>query len=151
MELNDSNAWGLARFSDPEYLKQRMLVEQRIRDEFVAKGGKPILRHPIYFFLGRNSEFEKDERNRGYLISLADLPDGVVSFTYGDSMFSLSEDYRSLKGEGYLSELCPHVYTPEDLPILFSHKDLRTPARLHIEAQLWVTPREEIFNHLNHE
>jgi len=138
--LNEANAWGLVRFSDPEYLQRRVRVEQRLREEFINKGGHPTLSHPIYFFLGRNAQFEQHERNQGYLVRLDDLPMGAVSFTYGDSMFSLDEGYRKLKGGGYLSELCPHVYSLEDLPMLFSHSDLKTPGRLHIEAQLWVTP-----------
>jgi len=139
-ELNETNVWGLARLSDPEYLERRRHVEQRLRKEFIAKGGRPALDHPIYFFLGRNAQFERHEKNKGYLVQLEDLPKGAVSFTYGDSVFSFNEDYRNLKGEGYLSELCPHVYTFEELPIVFSHTDFRSPARLHIEAQLWVPP-----------
>jgi len=142
-ELNEVNAWGLARFSDPEYIPRRVSVEQRLRAEFIIKGGRPTLGHPIYFFLGRNPQFEQHERNKSYLIRLENIPKDAISFTYGDSMFSLNEDYRKLKGEGYLSELCSHVYTFEDLPALFSHRDLLTDMRLHIEAQLWVSPSGE--------
>lgn len=143
--LNDKNAWGLSRFSDPAYLERRLAVEQRIRDEFIAKGGKPVLKHPIYFFLGRNIEFEKHERNKAYLIHLKDLPNAAVSFTYGDSMFSLNEDYRSLKGGGYSSELCPRVYRFEDLPYIFSHADYQLSSRLHVEAQVWIEPSGAVF------
>jgi len=145
-ELNETNAWGSARFSDPEYLMRRMTVEKKIRKEFAAKGGKPILDHPIYFFLGRNTQFELHEKNKAYLIRLGNLPKGAVSFTYGDSMFSLNEDYRLLKGEGYLSELCPNVYTFEELPSIFSHADHQSPAHLHIEAQLWILPSDAMFS-----
>jgi hypothetical protein len=100
------------------------------------------------FFIktNRNADFEKHERNKGYLVRLRDLPIGSVSFTYGDSMFSLNEDYRRQKGEDYLSELCPHVYTLDELPKIFSHKDYCFSVRLHIEAQLWIKPSNEIFN-----
>jgi hypothetical protein len=139
-KLNETNAWGLGRFSDPEYLKRRLAVEQKLRREFIVKGGKPVLEHPIYFFLGNNAEFEKHEGNKGYLIRLEDLPKDAVSFTYGDSIFSFNEDYRKLKGEDYLSELCPHVYGLKELPNVFSHKDYQSSATLHIEAQLWIAP-----------
>lgn len=145
-ELNETNAWGISRFSDPEYLQRRMAVEERLRKEFISKGGKPTLSHPIYFFLGRNEQFEKQDRNKAYRIRLADLPANSVSFTYGDSMFSFDEDYRRLKGEGYVSDLCPHVYKLEELPSLFSHADFRSPAGLHIEAQVWVTPSAAILD-----
>ncbi|MGE3759493.1 MAG: hypothetical protein AB7H97_17140 [Pseudobdellovibrionaceae bacterium] len=139
-ELNEANAWGLPRFSDPEYLPRRVRVEQRLRAEFIDKGGIPTLEHPIYFFLGRNPQFEEHERNKSYSVRLKDIPKNAISFTYGDSMFSLDEDYRKLKGEGYLSELCPHVYTIEELPALFAHHDLLADTGLHIEAQVWIIP-----------
>lgn len=145
-ELNETNAWGLGRFSDPGYLERRLAVEQKIRREFAAQGGRPVLANPIYFFLGRNAQFEKHERNKGYIIRLIDLPKDAVSFTYGDSMFSLNEDYRCQKGEGYLSDLCPHVYKIEDLPRIFSHTDCQSPGRLHIEAQVWVTLSNAAFS-----
>jgi hypothetical protein len=61
-------------------------------------------------------------------------------------MFSFNEDYRGLKGEGYLSELCRRVYKLEELPNIFSHADYQSPARLHIEAQLWITPSDKMFS-----
>lgn len=48
--LSEENTWGLARFSDPEYLSGRMIVEEKIRQEFIIKGGKPKLSHPICRF-----------------------------------------------------------------------------------------------------
>jgi len=139
-ELDETNVWGFNRFSDPEYLKRRKVVEERLRKEFISKGGRPLLAHPIYFFLGRNADFERHERNKPYLVRLRDLPKGSVSFTYGDSMFSFNEDYRSLKSHAYQSELCPYVYMLEELPKIFSHKDFCSSAHLHIEAQLWIRP-----------
>jgi hypothetical protein len=73
-QLNESNAWGLNRFSDPDYLKQRKQIEQKLRQQFIAKGGKPELDHPIYFFLGRNARFEEHKKNIGYKINLKDIP-----------------------------------------------------------------------------
>lgn len=137
-DLDETTAWGLSRFSDPEYLTRRLTVEQKIRDEFIAKGGKPVLKHPIYFFLGRNAEFEKHERNKGYRVRLRDLSKDCVSFTYGDSMFSFNEDYRRLKGEGYQSELCSKVFKFGDLPRVISHSDYQSSVRLPIEAQVWI-------------
>lgn len=139
-EMNETNVWGAARFSDPEYLKRRATVEREIRQKFIEKGGKPDLDNPIYFFLGKNAQFEKHERNKAYLIRIKDLPKDTVSFSYGDSMISYNEDYRLLKGEGYLSELCTQTYTYDELPIIFSHADFRSEMRLHVEAQLWVAP-----------
>lgn len=148
-KLNEANAWGVGRFSDPEYLPRRLVVEQKLRCEFIAKGGSPVLQHPIYFFLGRNAEFETHERNRGYKVHLRSLPQGTVSFTYGDSMYSLNEDYRRLKGGGYLSELCRHVYCLEDLRGLFFHIEEHSSVALHIEAQLWIAPLDAMIHRID--
>lgn len=42
--LNPKNAWGLNRFSDSNYLKQRIQVEDQLLNAFIAKGGEPILK-----------------------------------------------------------------------------------------------------------
>ena len=63
-KLNETNAWGLNRFSDPHYLSQRTEVEAELRRFFIAKGGEPQLKQPIYFFLGRNLRFEEHKLNK---------------------------------------------------------------------------------------
>ncbi len=45
--LNETNAWGLSRFRDPEYLPSRIQTEKLIRHKFQEIGGRPILEHPI--------------------------------------------------------------------------------------------------------
>lgn len=141
-EMNESNSWGLNRFTDPEYLPRRAIVETKIRHQFISIGGKPILNHPIYFFLGRNKSFEENKSNKAYIIQLKDLSPFQISFTYGDSMFCFNEDYRKIKGGQYLSQLCAHVYKFEDLEKVVAHSDYKSEDRLHIEAQLWVKPTE---------
>ena len=141
-EMNESNSWGLNRFTDPEYLPRRAMVETKIRNQFISIGGSPHLTHPIYFFLGRNESFEENKSNKAYTIQLKDISALHVSFTYGDSMFCFNDDYRMLKGGPYLSELCPHIYRIEDLEKIFSHSDYKSENRLHIEAQVWVNPME---------
>ncbi|MBX9765989.1 MAG: hypothetical protein K2X47_01850 [Bdellovibrionales bacterium] len=143
-KLDETNSWGLNRFLDSEYLPRRIKVEQRIRQEFMRKGGKPELLHPIYFFLGNHTGFEKNKRNVPYRINLNDLPPHVASFTYGDSMFSMCENYRQKLGHEYLSNLCAQVYRLEDLQTLhFAMRDLSP--KLHIECQFWIRPHPEMF------
>jgi hypothetical protein len=139
-KLNETNSWGLNRFSDPEYLTRRSLVETQIQQQFISIGGKPLLSHPIYFFLGRNERFEENKNNKAHIIQLKDIAPDQISFTYGDSMFCFNEDYRQQKGGQYLSELCRRVYKIEDLDKIFSHENYQNSERLHIEAQLWVKP-----------
>jgi hypothetical protein len=143
-QLNETNAWGLARFSDPNYLTQRLEVERHLRRNFIEKSGKPELEHPIYFFLGQHERFEEHERNRGYVIELADISPNAVSFTYGDSMLSFIEHNRSLSGKPYENPLCEKVYRIEELQGLFSDRRFPSVSPLRIEAQLWVIPPQEI-------
>ncbi|WP_413288210.1 hypothetical protein [Bdellovibrio sp. HCB337] len=146
-ELNDTNVWGLRRFSDPEYLHRRLKVEQKIRHSFVGKGGRPELDFPIYFFLGNNARFEEHKSNVGYKINLADVPSHVVSFTYGDSMFSMCENYRQKLGDEYQSHLCSQIYRLDELKTLLSAIE-KEPQKLHIECQLWIKPTVDMFTRI---
>ncbi len=143
-ELNESNAWGLGRFADPHYLAHRVELERRLRDEFIVKGGRPELKHPIYCFLGRNPRFEEHPLNQGYLIHLKNIPSAKISFTYGDSLLAYQKDYREQAGEPYCNPLCARLYRVEELEALVS--DPRYPKReaLAIEAHLWMAPPKKI-------
>ena len=96
--LSDENAWGRSRFPDPQYLKQRFEVEDKLRRQFLQLGDRPILQCPIYFFLGRNDQFEKQEMNIGYAIDLKEIDPSFLSYTYGDSLFCLIKENRKMAG-----------------------------------------------------
>lgn len=147
-QLDESNSWGLSRFSDAEYLPRRLKVEQKLRDAFIEKGGMPELDFPLYFFLGRNAGFEEHERNIGYKIELSHVPPHAICFTYGDSMFSMCENYRQQVGSAYASDLCSKVYRLEELEALFSAAK-NAPQVLRIECQLWIRPTAEMFTRLD--
>lgn len=148
-QLDESNAWGLSRFSDPEYLRHRLLAEQKMRQGFIDKGGKPELEYPIYFFLGNNSRFEEHKSNIGYRINLADVSPHAISFTYGDSMFSMCEQYREKLGDEYQSNLCSQIYRADGLNSLFSAmRDI--PRKLHIECQLWIKPAAGMYTRIGY-
>jgi hypothetical protein len=141
-KLSESNAWGLNRFSDLKYLEDRLKVEKIIREEFISKGGKPELEHPIYFFLGSNVRFEEHKLNKKYKMDLKDIPHDAISFTYGDSMLAYIEENRTQSGEKYQNPLCKKVFCIGDLEGLFSHIDFPKNDPLSIEAQLWVDPKK---------
>lgn len=138
--LNETNAWGLNRFRDPEYLAKRLDAEMKIKFAFEKAGGCPVLSHPIYFFLGINLKFEGHSANRAYKILLQSLPKMSVSFTYGDSLLAFDEAYRKLSGERYQNPLCANIFLEHDLNSLFSSPHYPEQNPLHIEAQLWVNP-----------
>lgn len=142
-KLNETNAWSLARFSDQKYLSQRHDAEERMRSRFIEIGGQPVLKNPIYFFLGRHTRFEEHKKNVGYLIYLQDIDPRSISFTYGDSMFCFNVENRRQGGEKYLNPLCEELYTLETLPQLFAHQNFPKIEPLRIEAHLWDTPNQQ--------
>ena len=86
--LDERNSWGLNRFSDPSYLRQRFEVENLMREKFIEIGGLPALQRPIYFFLGRNKRFEEHPLNIGYSIDLALLQNSPKNFFQCNSVFN---------------------------------------------------------------
>lgn len=148
-KLDDKRAWGLARFSDPKYISQRFETEKILRQRFIEIGGRPTLHNPIYFFLGRHPIFESHDSNIGYSIELKDIDPYSVSFTYGDSMFSLIEENRELASAKYSNPLCAEIFWLETLPLLFSHPSFPKFDPLHVEVQLWVKPNLEAVEIVN--
>jgi hypothetical protein len=142
--LTENTSWGIQRFSDPKYLLRRIEIEECIRKEFIAKGGKPKLSNPIYFFLGRHRRFEEHRQNKGYVIDLKNVATDSISFTYGDSMLAYDDDYRKQMGEKYQNTLCAKIYRIENLESLFSHPNFPKSDPLAVEAQLWEKPQPEI-------
>lgn len=143
-QLSEQSAWGLNRFSDTEYLDRRLEVERHLRNQFIERGGKPVIEHPIYFFLGRHHQFEKHPLNRRYEIALVDVPRDSITFTYGDTMLSFFSDYRRLSGESYQNPLCNKIFLLDELGDLFSDSHYPKDDPLYIEGQLWLLPSKDI-------
>ncbi len=119
-----------------------------MRKAFIAKGGKPQLEQPIYFFLGANKRFEEHKLNKGYKINLHDLESEQVSFTYGDSMLAFIKENRDQSDPLYKNKLCEEVYRLEELDRVYSSVHFLNEGHLAIEAQLWTMPSHEIIETL---
>jgi hypothetical protein len=76
------------------YLRDRYRVETWLYNEFVNKGKKPHLRHPLYFVLGENNDFFRkngffsDKDPEQLQLPLQLFSSNAISFTYPDSMTS---------------------------------------------------------------
>ncbi len=147
--LEERNSWGLNRFSDPCYMKQRFEVEKLMRAKFIELGGRPILSQPIYFFLGRNRCFEDHPLNIGYAIELAHIHKSSISFSYGDTMLSFNKENRKLAGEKYNNPLCDRLFGLDDLEELYWDHNFPRQSALAVEAHLWVQPLEGTVIRLN--
>jgi hypothetical protein len=63
-----------------DYLKTRMMVEKKLRDCFVARGGKPNRKYPVYFVLGESKWFHSLNGNHvSVQIPISALPNDRVS------------------------------------------------------------------------
>ncbi len=83
------------RFKEPiKYLTFRKQVEEKLRSEFVIKGGHPKSLYPIYFMLGKPkwTEIAKNDitiaTTTEIVIPLSVFKAEEISFTYPDSMVS---------------------------------------------------------------
>lgn len=163
-ELSDEEAVGIMRglymegsifwerFEDPAgYLQFRRQVEEWLRSEFIAKGGKPRSAYPIYMILGRPVWIQTllDAATRATTVEI-EVPLSLfnewdVSFTYPDSMVSFIENDQK-NAESYLPEYHGKVFTLCEIRSIVEANGLpgdRWGMKLssdlpnYIEAQVW--------------
>lgn len=148
-DLCDDTAFG-ARFKDPvRYMRNRRQSEQWVREEFVAKGGRPQMAYPIPMVLGTSEWMVRqapDPDAHGELhIPLALFTKYDVSFTYPDSMISFWFG-REKPEEYYLPDYHGKVFTLSEILSIVREKGLpeetwetNLPGHLapYIEAQVW--------------
>jgi hypothetical protein len=147
--LCDDTPYG-RRFKDPiGYMRNRRETEQWVREEFIAKGGRPREPYPIPMVLGSSKWMAKvapDKKLHAEIrIPLCVFTEYDVSFTYPDSMVSLWFG-RDKPSEYYLPEYHGKVFTiPEVLSIVSARGlpeekwETNLPSDLapYIEAQVW--------------
>jgi hypothetical protein len=79
------------------YVNDRKKSEQRVREQFILKGGKPEKPYPHYFVLGESVIQKSTAANmQEVTIPLSEIPPELISFTYPDSMasFDLADDEK---------------------------------------------------------
>lgn len=140
------------RFENPaQYLQLRRQVEEWLRSEFIAKGGKPQASYPIYMVLGRPVWIETMlDATTLATTTIIEVPLSIfrecdVSFTYPDSMVSFIENYQK-NTETYLPEYHGKIFTlceirsiveAQGLPGGTWGMKLAHDLPNYIEAQVW--------------
>ena len=140
------------RFQNPcGYLSERKKVEAALYDGFVAKGGTPRTRRPIYLVLGRPKWLERAgdpvtlATTEELVVPLDIIPRDVISFTYPDSMVSAFM-VEEANPAYYEPEYHGKVFTLEEIGEILERRGMpgegwttRMPAHLahYIEAQVW--------------
>jgi hypothetical protein len=121
-----------------DYLQIRRALEEKVRQLFIAKDGKPKRERPHYMILGACPwliDWYKDGRE--LRVPLVAFRPEIVSFTYGDTFPAM----RYQDGKPYREQ----VYTLGDLPELIRlyglpqewNPDGEFGPDRYIEAQVW--------------
>jgi hypothetical protein len=138
------------RFRDPEkYLVNRLATETWLQQEFIKKGGQPLVAYPQYFVVGRSTWIEKGYNGQFEMVQLpiTDLPTAQISFTYPDSMISYwlqsqaGQNFHHPEYHGQVfnySEIC-QIIDRFGVPGEKWRTESVHKHDLFIEAQVWVS------------
>lgn len=129
------------------YIGLRFLLEKRIREQFILKGGKPNRNDPFYFTLGECDWAKSWYINPGVIkIPLTDFNPDHISFTYPDSMVSF-QFYDEPKLKTYRKNCNGQIFLLSEISDLIneygipSEEKCKIEERLkydkYIEAQVW--------------
>ncbi|MDN5215103.1 hypothetical protein QQ020_23680 [Fulvivirgaceae bacterium BMA12] len=129
------------------YISLRFSLENRIREQFILKGGKPSRNDPFYFTLGECEWAKSWYVNPEVVkIPLTDFEPEHISFTYPDSMVSF-QFYDEPKLKTYRKDCNGQVFLLSEINDLIGEYGLpteekcQTEERLkydkYIEAQVW--------------
>jgi hypothetical protein len=135
------------------YMALRRATEAKLRDLFVARGGRPERAHPHYFVLGQSPWFQGlYSEPREFTLPISALPPQATCFTYPDSIAAMS------LGAEYGLELFPQpyhdqVFLLDELEEIVARYGLpraeqpdsyeghqHRPFEHYLEFQLWMDP-----------
>jgi len=140
-----SEGWNSKRPSN--YLELRFALENRIKEQFISKGGKPTRNDPFYFTLGECEWAKSWYVHPGVTkIPLSDFKPEHISLTYPDSMVSF-QLYDEPKLEMYRKECNGEVFLLHEMERLISEYGLPSIKKWeseekmkydrYIEVQVW--------------
>ncbi len=121
-----------------EYLAVRRALEDRVRNLFIEKGGRPVRERPHYMTLGPCSWLkewyvEGCELN----IPLSSFKPDTISFTYGDTFPAMRyQDGKPYRGKVYTVKEISGIIETYGLPQEWNKDGKYGPER-YIEAQVW--------------
>jgi len=140
---------GFNKNRDPKYLDLRLELEVKLKNAFIAKGGRPTRNDPFYFTLGECKWLETWFGETGIVkmpLSIFEKQSEIVSITHPDSMISYQmAEFEILKDK---RKPCNgKVFTIDELEELVSNYGVPTaeqwknePAYIYdryIEVQIW--------------
>lgn len=141
---NSQDRFASRRQSD--YLSVRQGLEERIRELFIAKGGRPSRARPHYLILGACPRLLAWYPHGCELhILLSVFKPEMVSFTYGDTFPAMRyQDGKPYRGQVYTLAEIPDLVERFGLPQDWNPDGALGPDR-YIEAQVWNDTHLEPF------
>ncbi|CAN7315982.1 hypothetical protein [Paenibacillus sp. LjRoot56] len=129
---------GFASKRSMDYLTIRRSLENRARELFVQKGGKPIRSHPHYMTVGECPWLmEWFEKGKVLRIPITEFDSLTLSFTYGDLFPTMRyQDGKKYRGQVYTLNEIYHVIDEFGLPQEWNNQGKDGPER-YIEVQIW--------------
>jgi hypothetical protein len=128
-----------------DYLVRRQAVEERLRELFIARGGKPKRKHPFYFLLGTSPWFKNLNNGHHELrLKIEDLNPETTSLTYPDSFISLTKSTKPYHNKVFLlreiEELNRLYGLPSNDHMVPYDLYWETDFELYVEVQIWDDP-----------
>ena len=122
-----------------DYLAVRRELEERVRQLFIAKGGRPQRKRPHYLILGTCpwllSWYPQGCELR---IPMAAFRPEILSFTYGDTFPAMRyQDSKAYRRQVYTLAELPALIETYGLPQDWNADGKHGPDR-YIEAQVWA-------------
>ncbi len=148
------------RFRNPEkYLQQRQETEEWVRNEFIQKGGQPMLSHPHYFVVERATWIEEGYHGQSSMVQfpLSTFRAEQVSFTYPDSMISYWLRSQSDKvfyqpeyhGQVFVLSEIYDIIDKFRIPAAEWRTETARKYDLFIEAQVWESIPSTCYSQAN--
>jgi len=139
------------KYTDVEgFLQMRYGCDARLREAFLARGGRVERNNPVYMMLGEHSSWATAyEKPAVIKIPLAEIDPMTVSFTYGDSFvifeqnkFSTEEYWGKVYFRDEMLELISRIGYPPQVDYDFKDEDHTkySPVAdhlLYVEVHVW--------------
>ena len=123
------------------FLKSRYEMEQKVREQFVAIGGKPERKSPVYMTLGEHLQFMTWYDNPACIkIPVAEFDRKTVSYTYGDVFAVFNDELNDGR------EFWNTVYMLDDIVEIV--KKYGNPPYVEYNVRERIYPKETPINHL---
>ncbi len=121
------------------YVDRRRELEEVARDAFVALGGRPRRRNPLYMVIGSCPWLETWYREpRAVRIPASSFPPDVLSFTYGDLFPTFGvRDGREYRARLYTLPQITELVARLGLPQHWNADGAHGPER-YVEVQVWA-------------